>query len=83
VSKSAGFSTTQTKYLRPHPLELTASDELIATDNIDILRKNGFEVDVNEAAPSGSRLILSAQPVSKSTVFDVKGKFFLSSACSR
>ncbi|XP_006456424.1 hypothetical protein AGABI2DRAFT_122323 [Agaricus bisporus var. bisporus H97] len=57
---------------RSRPLELTASEELVATENIDILRKNGFEVDVNETALPGNRLILTAQPVSKSTVFDAK-----------
>ncbi|EKM74869.1 hypothetical protein AGABI1DRAFT_19077, partial [Agaricus bisporus var. burnettii JB137-S8] len=57
---------------RSRPLELTASEELVATENIDILRKNGFEVDVNETALPGNRLILTAQPVSKSTVFDTK-----------
>ncbi|KXN83171.1 Mismatch repair endonuclease PMS2 [Leucoagaricus sp. SymC.cos] len=60
------------KLFRPRPLELTASDELVATENIDVLRKNGFEIDVDEVAQSGTRLQLTAQPVSKSTVFDMK-----------
>ncbi|KAH9481881.1 DNA mismatch repair protein PMS1 [Psilocybe cubensis] len=62
------------KLLRPRPLELTASDEMLALDNIEVLRQNGFEVDVEEDNPMGqvSRLKLVAQPVSKSTVFDMK-----------
>jgi DNA mismatch repair protein PMS2 len=29
-------------------MELTASDDLLAMDNIDVLKQNGFEVDVDE-----------------------------------
>ncbi|KIY49654.1 hypothetical protein FISHEDRAFT_40913 [Fistulina hepatica ATCC 64428] len=75
------------------PLELTAADEMVALEHLDILRQNGFEVEVidcdsngeNRFSPEGdvddddvtvnhrqSRLKLVAQPVSKSTSFDVK-----------
>jgi hypothetical protein len=49
----------------------------LAIDNIDILRRNGFEVTVDELAETGQgrKLQLVAQPVSKSTVFDMKGNF--------
>lgn len=59
----------------PQPLELTAADELLATENIDVLRQNGFEIDLDgDVAPGeGHRLRLVAQPTSKSTVFDMKG----------
>ncbi|OCH89384.1 DNA mismatch repair protein MutL [Obba rivulosa] len=59
---------------RPQPLELTAADELLAAENIDVLRQNGFEVEIDEiAAPGqGSKLKLVAQPISKNTVFDMK-----------
>ena len=64
---------------RPRPLELTAADELVAMENIEILRQNGFEIDVNEdpdlSSGQGHRLKLVAQPISKSTVFDMKGAF--------
>ena len=49
---------------------------MIAIENVDVLRQNGFELDVDEEGSegsSGSRLKLTAQPVSKSTVFDMKG----------
>jgi DNA mismatch repair protein PMS2 len=54
---------------------LTASDELTAIENIEILQQNGFEVEIDQDAPAGqgSRLKLTAQPVSKSTTFDMKG----------
>ena len=60
---------------RPQPLELTAADELLATENIEVLRQNGFEIEIDGGGYSGqgSRLKLVAQPISKSTVFDVKG----------
>jgi len=61
---------------RPRLLELTASDEVLATENLDIFRKNGFEIEIKEGdvLPGSSRLMLTAQPVSNSTVFDMKGK---------
>jgi len=64
--------------LRPQPLELTAADELLAVENIEVLRQNGFDVNVDEDAGSGlgHRLELVAQPVSKSTNFDMKGAIF-------
>ncbi|KAG6812580.1 hypothetical protein H0H92_002048 [Tricholoma furcatifolium] len=64
------------KLFKPRRMELTASDELIALENTDILRQNGFEVEeVEEASRSemqGAKLCLVAQPVSKSTIFDMK-----------
>jgi len=71
---------------RPQAMELMASDELVAMENIDVLKKNGFEVDVDSEGPGecgkGSRLRLTAQPVSKSTVFNIKGWSFPVPECS-
>ncbi|KAG6901142.1 hypothetical protein C0995_016557 [Termitomyces sp. Mi166 len=61
---------------RPQSIELTASDELVALENMDVLRQNGFEVEKIEGDDDlrqGARLQLVAQPVSKSTTFDMKG----------
>ncbi|KAJ7202124.1 MutL C terminal dimerization domain-containing protein [Mycena pura] len=60
------------KLFRPQPLELTASDELLALENIDVLRRNGFEVVAGTETETAPRLALTAQPVSKDTVFDMK-----------
>lgn len=61
---------------RPRLLELSAADELIAAENTDILRKNGFEIVLKPAAPGErDRVHLVAQPVSKRTVFDFKGQW--------
>lgn len=62
---------------RSQPLELTAGDELVALENLEVLRQNGFEVDLqtttDDTPVQGPRLSLTAQPVSKDTVFDMKG----------
>ncbi|KAF5319675.1 hypothetical protein D9619_008398 [Psilocybe cf. subviscida] len=64
------------KLFRPRPLELTAPDEMVAIENLDILQKNGFEVTLEDEQESedsqGSRLKLTATPISKNTVFDMK-----------
>ena len=70
------IETNFTSYLHsPKPLELSAPDELVALDNLDVLRQNGFEIEVADDAISDTRhhrLKLVAQPVSKSTVFDLR-----------
>jgi len=60
---------------RPRPLQLTAGDEIVAMENMGILKANGFGVMVDEdqAPGRGERIKLSAMPVSKETVFDFKG----------
>ncbi|KAI0692134.1 hypothetical protein C8T65DRAFT_745273 [Cerioporus squamosus] len=60
------------KLFRPQVLELAAADEIVALENIDVLRQNGFELDVSEDRAPGQRMQLTAQPISKSTVFDMK-----------
>ena len=58
-------------------LELTAADELVALENMDVLQQNGFEVAVKEDQPAEWRLELVAQPVSKNTEFDTQGGVLL------
>ena len=50
---------------------------MLAADNIELLKQNGFEVEIADDVGSGqrNRLNLVAQPVSKSTVFDMKGTY--------
>ena len=68
-------------FCRPLNLELTAADELVATENLDILRANGFDISVDEEDLTGSRtqhrgrIKLISQPVSGNTSFTVKGMF--------
>ena len=74
-SASDGLPSDALMVSRPQIMELTASDELLAMENIAVLRQNGFEVEVDGEGEceQGCRLKLIAQPISKSTVFDVKG----------
>jgi len=62
--------------IAPRPLDLTAGDEITAIENLETLRKNGFEVVIDEEKPPGrgERIRLSAMPVSKETTFDFKGQ---------
>ena len=48
---------------------------MIARDHLDVLRQNGFEVEDSGTGndSDGARLRLVAQPVSKSTTFDMRG----------
>lgn len=59
---------------RPRVLNLPSADEITAMEHVDILRLNGFDVYVDEDAGVGERVKLTAQPVSKDTVFDVGGQ---------
>lgn len=52
---------------------------MLALENIDVLRQNGFEIEANENSgdETNRRLKLLSIPISKSTVFDVKGELFV------
>ncbi|KAF8597572.1 hypothetical protein BDV93DRAFT_527349 [Ceratobasidium sp. AG-I] len=62
------------RLIRPRLLELSIVDELTAIDNMEVLKKNGFIVQVDEVVLEGERpkLRLAAQPMSKGTMFDMK-----------
>lgn len=61
------------RLLQPQRISLAPSDELVAREHAEWLRMNGFEVDIDEDAAPGSRVLLLAKPVSKGVVFDVHG----------
>lgn len=48
---------------------------LVATENMDVLQQNGFELQIDEAATAGQgpKLKVTAFPVSKSTEFGMTG----------
>ncbi|KAG8827301.1 hypothetical protein FRC17_007891 [Serendipita sp. 399] len=60
------------KLFQPRTLELSASDRLVALENLETLQRNGFEVKLQSDSSDEiiAQLQLIAQPVSKSTVFD-------------
>ncbi|KAG8948328.1 hypothetical protein FRC04_009824 [Tulasnella sp. 424] len=61
--------------IQPRLLELSAVDEIMAMENMEMLRKNGFEIALKPTASGGrERVHLVAQPISKNTVFDFRGE---------
>ncbi|PWN28737.1 DNA mismatch repair protein MutL [Jaminaea rosea] len=73
------FETLQTqtkmrsqRLIVPRALELSATDELVATQHLDALSANGFEVSIDESLPAGSRVHLISQPVSKNVTFGAR-----------
>ncbi|KAK0540296.1 ATP-binding mismatch repair protein [Tilletia horrida] len=60
------------KLIQPRRLELPVSDELVAIEHLTTLKKNGFELEVDEEAQAGARLKLLAQPLSKGISFGPK-----------
>uniref|UniRef100_A0A6B2KX73 DNA mismatch repair protein S5 domain-containing protein n=1 Tax=Arcella intermedia TaxID=1963864 RepID=A0A6B2KX73_9EUKA len=59
------------KLLSPLTLELSTSDEMIVMDNIDVFRKNGFELEIDEKAKLTQRIKLTTYPFSKGAQFGV------------
>ncbi|CAE6440165.1 unnamed protein product [Rhizoctonia solani] len=62
------------RLIKPKILELSIVDELVAIDNMDVLNKNGFVIQVDKEAAEDERpkIRLVAQPMSKDTMFDMK-----------
>ncbi len=56
-------------------LKLTVTDELVALNNMSVLQQSGFEVVLEEDQPTGRRLRLVVQPMSKNAEFDHQGAF--------
>jgi DNA mismatch repair protein PMS2 len=57
--------------LIPVPLSLTADEELLVLDNIDIFKSNGFSFSIDESAQPRKRVRLAQCPFSKDTSFGV------------
>lgn len=57
------------KLIQPQSLELTASNEIILIDNLEVFRKNGFDFLINENAPPMQRVKLTSIPVSRNWTF--------------
>lgn len=52
------------RLLMPQALELTAVNEMVLTENLEIFEKNGFGFEVDESLPLGQRVRLVSVPVS-------------------
>jgi DNA mismatch repair protein PMS2 len=59
----------QQPLIQPRPLELSAADEMVVMDNLDIFKANGFEFKVDPDGPPTQRVALSAYYFSKGTEF--------------
>ncbi|XP_040845932.1 mismatch repair endonuclease PMS2 [Ochotona curzoniae] len=57
------------RLIAPQPLHLTAVNEAILLENLDIFRKNGFEFVIDEGAPVTQRAKLVSLPTSKNWTF--------------
>ena len=53
----------------PQALELTAVNESILLDNMEIFRKNGFQFHLDEEKPVGRRVSLTSMPFSRGWEF--------------
>ncbi|KAI8086554.1 mismatch repair endonuclease PMS2 [Halteromyces radiatus] len=58
--------------IRPQPIDLTASEELLVMDNMNIFRANGFNIQIDENGEPTKRISVLSQPFSKNTMLDKK-----------
>ncbi|NXD79870.1 PMS2 endonuclease, partial [Halcyon senegalensis] len=72
------------KLIVPQNLNLTAVNETVLIENLEIFRKNGFDFVINESAPVTQRVKLVSLPTSKNWTFgpqDIDELIFMLSDC--
>ncbi|NXD03027.1 PMS2 endonuclease, partial [Certhia familiaris] len=72
------------KLIMPQNLNLTAVNETVLIENLEIFRKNGFDFVINENAPVTQRVKLVSLPTSKNWTFgpqDIDELIFMLSDC--
>ncbi|NXG71546.1 PMS2 endonuclease, partial [Baryphthengus martii] len=72
------------KLIVPQNLNLTAVNETVLMENLEIFRKNGFDFVINENAPVTQRVKLVSLPTSKNWTFgpqDIDELIFMLSDC--
>ncbi|KFV08218.1 Mismatch repair endonuclease PMS2, partial [Pterocles gutturalis] len=72
------------KLIVPQNLNLTAVNETVLIENLEIFRKNGFDFIINENAPVTQRVKLISLPTSKNWTFgpqDIDELIFMLSDC--
>ncbi|KAM6156423.1 mismatch repair endonuclease PMS2 [Erethizon dorsatum] len=57
------------RLISPHTLNLTAVNEAVLIENLEIFRKNGFDFVIDESAPVTKRVKLISLPTSKNWTF--------------
>ncbi|RCI03888.1 hypothetical protein CU098_007941 [Rhizopus stolonifer] len=60
------------RLISPPVLDLTAAEEHVVMENLDIFKANGFDVQIMPDHPPTQRIRVISQPVSKNTMFDKK-----------
>lgn len=60
------------RLIAPQRLELTAANEAILMDNVEIFRKNGFDFEIDENAEAMKKIKLVSLPTSKNWTFGVE-----------
>ncbi|KAJ1651619.1 ATP-binding mismatch repair protein [Dispira simplex] len=63
---------TSQPLIRPRTLELSVTEELVALEHLDVLRKNGFQLEFDNGGLPGQRLRLKSQPFVDHTLFDIQ-----------
>ncbi|GLD96748.1 hypothetical protein PINS_up005431 [Pythium insidiosum] len=71
----------QQPLVRPLPLELTASEEMIVLDHLAVFARHGFTFEVHKDAPPTRKLRLVSLPFSERTQFGVDGKSSVQLLC--
>ncbi|CAM9617036.1 unnamed protein product [Chrysoparadoxa australica] len=72
----------QQPLVQPLPLEVSASEEITIRDNLEVFQTNGFNFEIDEAAPTTKRLKITSIPFSKGTAFGVEDVHELASVIS-
>ncbi|KAI7850514.1 hypothetical protein BDC45DRAFT_239938 [Circinella umbellata] len=60
------------RLIKPQNPELTAAEEIVAMENVEILRANGFELEIDPEKQPSQRIRVVSQPISKNVIFDKK-----------
>ncbi|KAI8341544.1 hypothetical protein BD560DRAFT_412104 [Blakeslea trispora] len=60
------------RLIQPPILDLTAAEEHVVMDNLDVFKANGFDVEVLSENEPTRRIRVISQPFSKNTMFDQK-----------
>jgi DNA mismatch repair protein PMS2 len=61
----------------PMPLEVTAGEEMVIMDHLEVFQKNGISFQISPDAPATKKLKIVALPFSKHTQFGPEGTFLL------
>ncbi|KAI8142324.1 hypothetical protein BJV82DRAFT_616341 [Fennellomyces sp. T-0311] len=60
------------RLIEPQTVELTAAEELVVMENQEIIRANGFDVEIDESKEPTQRIRVISQPMSNDIMFDKK-----------